>query len=94
MTYVGPADHVCRCPIERRERRIIEDLVREVDTEAELKQAEAEADGTVLTAQRFKGGHVEHLPALTVLSLFGDCIDVVLEVLHEATHAPRARVLG
>ena len=54
LTYVRPADHVCRSPIERRERRIIEDFVREVDTEAELKQAEAEADAS-LTRHRAEG---------------------------------------
>ena len=92
LTYVGPADHVCRCPIERRERRIIEDLVREVDTEAELKQAEAGANGTVFTAQCLKGNHVGHHPALAVLGLLGDCVNVVLKMLQEAAHAPRARV--
>ena len=68
---------------------VLEHGIRQVDTEHELEQTEAQADCAVLPAQVAEATRVKDSMRLAQLSLAGDASDVVCAMLQEACEGAR-----
>lgn len=91
-TYVSPGDHVYSRQVHFHEDRVLENFVREIKSQNIAKEAEAVANGTILTAERVVGREIEHDVLLAQFSLPGKPINVVLGMLKETARGGRASI--
>jgi hypothetical protein len=80
-TYICPADHVSRGPVETFKDGVLKNFVWEVDSETVFKQSKAKPDCAVFTTKMLERLHVQNLATLPVFSFLRHTLDVVFTVL-------------
>ena len=92
-SYVRPADHIRRGPVQRHEVLVLEHGIRQVDTEHELEQTEAQSDGAVLAPQRLERCRVKDLAPFSELRFTRHRVDIIDAMHEEASVTARPGVL-